>query len=104
MILRRGGCVDLRSSVVPSRPSGRGLDTRDTESSRQMQHGRSEPTRFRYGGVGFEDQLRGSDDSIGTLPNDLDHGYVAVGPDSMQGSSALSASRDREWRALMEAR
>ncbi|XP_042891775.1 probable E3 ubiquitin-protein ligase HERC1 isoform X3 [Penaeus japonicus] len=103
MILRRGGCVDLRSSVVPSRPSGRGLDTRDSESSRQMQHGRSEPTRFRYGGVGFEDQLRGSDDSIGTLPNDLDQWLCgSVGPESMQGSSTLSASRDREWRALME--
>ncbi|XP_064122794.1 probable E3 ubiquitin-protein ligase HERC1 isoform X2 [Macrobrachium nipponense] len=99
-ILRRGGCVDIRSLMVPSRSSsGRGLDTRDAESVRPPQ--RSE-TRFRYGGPMFEEQLRASDDAIGTLANDFDHWLNTIAPTDVAQGSSLSASREREWRALME--
>ncbi|XP_069958425.1 probable E3 ubiquitin-protein ligase HERC1 isoform X3 [Cherax quadricarinatus] len=101
-ILRRGGCIDIRSFMVPTRPTGRGVDSRDTESSRQHQHGRSE-SRFRYSRAVFEDRHRSSDDAIGTLPSDLDHWLCSsLGLDVINRNS-FSASRDQEWRAVIEA-
>ncbi|XP_071541149.1 LOW QUALITY PROTEIN: probable E3 ubiquitin-protein ligase HERC1 [Panulirus ornatus] len=100
--LRRGGCVDIRSFMLHTRPSGRGVDSRDGESSRQHQHTRSE-SRSRHGRGVFEDHHRGSDDTIGTLPGDIDQWFCSsLGLDMLQGST-LTAARDREWRTLIEA-
>ncbi|MPC18905.1 putative E3 ubiquitin-protein ligase HERC1 [Portunus trituberculatus] len=91
-LMRRSGCVDMRSFVLPSRASatGRGIESSREAEGTRPQHGRGEG-RFRHGRMTFDDQHRPSEDSIGALPIDIDQWF------------SISATRDREWRTLIEA-
>ena len=95
--LRRSGCVDIRSFMVPSRGSvylGRGLDQREREASRPYLHVRGEGRHgLNYGNKSV--RVSALDDHLRFMA-----AAAAVDENNMSASSNTSSNETHQWLTL----